>query len=214
MKTGIFTLLVVVASLRCWAGPAGGQAPIVIGQPSIFWHNGEWQTYKDGGWTPYRKSGSDRSSQSRLKEGTAYSGHRGDKGTTWREGLGRSAGLRHGFNSGIGTTTIGIGQPNGIGQSARGMGEPNVGIGRRTIGIGQPNVAIGQRNGIGQTTIGIGQPNVAIGQPNGIGQTTIGIGKPNAGIGQPNSIGQTTIGIGKPASFPNQKGGSGTDTAR
>jgi hypothetical protein len=53
MKTQIFTLLVVVASLHCPADAPLAETRVVIGQPSIFWHNGEWQTYNDGVWTPY-----------------------------------------------------------------------------------------------------------------------------------------------------------------
>jgi hypothetical protein len=195
MKTKIFTLLVVAASLHCWADPRLDEAPVVIGQPSVFWHNGEWQTYKDGVWTPYGKASPNRFSQARSKEGTAYSGPGiRDSRIARRTSPGNSTSLRREPKAGIGTTTIGIGQPNGIGQS--------------TIGIGQRNVGIGQRNGIGQTTIGIGKPNV------GIGQTTIGIGQQNIGIGQPNGIGRTTIGIGKPANFPEQQRSSSLDTTR
>lgn len=202
-----FTLLVfIVAILHCRADLQGGETSVAVGQPSIFWHNGEWQTYNDGVWTPYCKPLSNRVSQSRTKEGAADSrSQRGDRGVVRRSTLAKSS---NPSAAGIGATTIGIGQPNGgIGQSTGGIGKPNVGIGRTTIGIGQPNVAIGQPNAIGQTTIGIGKPNTSI------GQNTTGIGRPNIAIGQPNSIGQTTIGIGKPSAFPNQQS-SVAETAR
>jgi hypothetical protein len=203
MKAEIFTVLVVVASLHCCADPPLGEARVLIGQPSIFWHNGQWQTYHDGVWTPYAKEVSNHSAQPRSKEDAAYSGPGiQDLGIARRTALRRSANLRRESDAGIGTTTIGVGQPNAIGQGTSGIGQPNVGIGRNTIGIGQPNM------GIGQTTIGIRKPNV------NIGQSTIGIGRPNIGIGQPNAIGQTTIGIGKPASFPSQQPRPSPGTAR
>jgi len=194
MKAEIFTLLVVVASLHCCADPPLGEARVVIGQPSIFWHNGQWQTYNDGVWTPYGKVVSNRSVQPRDNEDAAHSGPTiQDLGVARRAALRKSANLRRG-SDGIGTTTIGVGQSNAIGQS--------------TSGIGQPNAGIGQPNGIGKATIGIGKPNVSI------GRSTISIGQPNIGIGRPNAIGQTTIGIGKPASFPNQQPSPPLDTAR
>jgi len=201
MKAKIFTLLVVVTSFYCRADAPLAHAPVAIGQPSIFWHNGEWQTYKDGVWTSYGKPVTNRFAETRSKEGTAHSGPgRGDFGVASRAAAqGKPASLRGESNVGIGKTTIVLGQPNGIGQVTGGMGHPNVGIGRNNIAIGQPNVGIGQPNGIGQTTIGIGKPNV------GIGRNTTGIGQSNVGIGQPNGIGQTTIGIGKPANFPKQQ---------
>jgi hypothetical protein len=200
MKAKIFTLLVVVTSFYCRADAPLADAPVVIGQPSIFWHNGEWQTYNDGVWTPYGKPAMNRFAGPRSKEGTAHSGPGiRDVEIADRAARGKSASLRRESNVGIGKTTIVLGQPNGIGQATGGMGHPNVGIGRSNIAIGQPNVGLGQPNGIGQTTIGVGKPNV------GIGRNTTGIGQSNVGIGQPNGIGQTTIGIGKPSNFPNQQ---------
>ena len=209
MKTEIFTLLVVVASLHCWADPPLAEPHVVIGQPSIFWHNGEWQTYNDGVWTPYGQRVASHPARPHNKEGAAYSSPGiPDPGIGRNAGRGKATNLRGGSNAGIGSTAIGIGQPNGIGQSTGAIGEPNLGIGRTTIGIGKPNGGIGQPNGIGQTTIGIGKPNVSI------GRTTTGMGQPNIGIGQPNAIGQTTIGIGRPASFPNQQRSSPLDTTK
>jgi len=207
MKTEIFTLLFVVASLHCRADSPPTKADVVIGQPSIFWHNGEWQTYNDGVWTPYGQRVLGQPARPPNAGGRVYSSP-----ATFRiarkAGLEKSANLKGNSNAGIGRTTIGIGQPNGIGQNNGGMGQPNVGIGRTTIGIGQSNAGIGQPNGIGQTTAGVGKPNV------NIGRNTTGMGQPNIGIGQPNSIGQTTIGIGKQATFPNQQRSSPLDTAK
>jgi len=209
MKTKIIALLVTFGSFYSWAEPQSSDAPVVIGQPTIFWHNGQWQTYKDGVWTPYGQEtaapAEPRDQGALDPRGSALAGrdtvrpefhpsryhrpHRkGESNAGAATQMGQSIG---GPNVSIGQTTIGIGQPNvGIGQR-NGIGQTTIGIGQPTIGIGQPNVAIGQ------TTIGIGQPNGGIGQPNGIGQTTIGIGQPNATLGQPNRIGQTTIGIGQ-----------------
>src|SRR2546429_391139 len=149
MNTRIFALLIVIASLSCLAAQPGvGVA--AIGQPSIFWHNGEWQTYKDGVWTPYGQAERSHSSRPGNEKVDAASG-------SLRIGILRNSGREKSIhrsgesNPGIGQTTIGIGQPNGIGQTTGAIGQPNVGIGRTTIGIGQPNVGIGQPNGIGRT---------------------------------------------------------------
>ena len=206
MTTRLFTLLTVVVSLSCLA--ARSDTPGAIGQPSIFWHNGQWETFKDGVWTPYGQPESGHFLRP-GSGGTSASGSGGmHPGIARNAQRGSSIDRRNESSAGIGQTTIGIGQPNGIGQSTGGLGKPNVGIGRTNIGIGQPNVGIGQPNGIGQTTIGIGKPNL------GIGRNNTGMAQPSAGIGQPNGIGQTTIGIGKPTSFPPQQRSSSTDTTR
>jgi hypothetical protein len=170
-----------------------------LAQPSIFWRNGEWQTYHNGTWGPYQGAkaeaeiaANERSGPERGT-GPARQGNRNHhQNLSPAESTG-ATGLDTVGN--IGQTTIGIGQPNG------GIGQPNTTMGQTTIGIGQPNHGFGQRNAtLGQTTIGIGQPNRGMGAPNtGIGQRTTGIGQPNGSIGQPNmTMGQTTIGIGQP----------------
>lgn len=177
-------LAVAFATINIWCHADTEQ--VVIGQPTIFWHEGEWQTYKDGVWTPYSKSAD------QARKGTD---------SKKQEGRGRVARSRQQKSTEPQNVIIGD-------DSTLVLGQPN-------IGIGQPNVGIGERNGIGQTTIGIGQPTIGIGQttigigqPNmGIGQTTIGIGKPNTGIGQTTiGIGQRTVGIGKPNTFFPQPG--------
>jgi hypothetical protein len=202
MKKRILALVLGAMSLSCQAAQSGDS--VAIGQPSVFWHNAEWQTYENGVWRPY---GQPSRNTARLPSaGTIYMGPSSSRGVAR---VVRQERLHRGNESGgIGQPTIGIGQPNGIGQSAGGFGEPNVGIGQTTIGIGRPNVAVGQRNGIGQTTIGIGKPNTAPGANN------TGIGKPSVGIGQPNGIGQPTIGIGKPMTFPPQQRSTSTDATR
>ena len=160
MKT-LFSLLLLAASLHCYGEGTNKQRCALIGQPSIFWRNNEWQTFQNGKWAPYFKSqNNDLTRQSDLGPTP------GSEIAPPNIGIGRP-------NGQIGERTIGIGRPNVQ------MGQPNAQIGKTTIGIGRPNVQmgqntirIGQPNTIGQTTIGIGQPNVAIGQP------TIGIGKP------------------------------------
>src|SRR5260370_23097422 len=95
MKTGIFTLLVIVASLDCWANPPLGEASVVIGQPSIFWHNGQWQTYHDGVWTPYGTPVTNRFARPRANEGSAYSGSGMlDFGTDRKPGLCKSSNFK------------------------------------------------------------------------------------------------------------------------
>jgi hypothetical protein len=191
----IFAALVAAVSLNCLA--AQPDTRVIIGQPSVFWHNGEWQTCKEGVWTPYGKPELNHFSEMEKKGNSGFDPLRpAIVRATRRE---RSLNSENQTNDGIGQTTIGIGQRNGIGQSAGGLGQPNVRIGQTTIGIGQPNLEIGRPNGIGHTTIGIGKPSV------GIGENNTGIGKPNVGLGQPSGIGQTTIGIGKPMSFPPQQ---------
>src|SRR5882724_803615 len=51
------TLIVLAAlfigfSFACRAAEANGYTPIL--QPSIFWHDNQWQTYENGQWVPYR----------------------------------------------------------------------------------------------------------------------------------------------------------------
>ena len=182
MKPRISTFLAVAVSCLVISEPCTADEPVLIGQPTIFWRNGEWQTYKNGVWAPYGKT----------------------------PAADQAGGGKIVVVGGIGPTTFRIGQPNAqIGQTTIGVGQPQGQIGQTTIGIGQPNgqigqttVAIGQRSAqIGQTTIGIGQPNGQIGQTTiGIGQSSGQIGQTTIGIGQPNGqIGQTTIGIGQPS---------------
>lgn len=179
MKAPLITCLGLLGvSLLCHGTEAAASTNVVvIGQPSIFWRNAEWQTYKDGVWTPYGQPPNtkiDRGNQENatgiliLSDGTplyleTFSGR----------GQGPDGGDRH-FDH----------HPDGVpnDDSTTWLGQPNIGIGQTTIGIGQPNVAIGQPNGIGQTTIGIGQQTSGLGQPNGMGKTTIDIGKPAGGI--------------------------------
>jgi hypothetical protein len=213
MKGNIAALVVIFVSFFSWADPQGSDAPVPIGQPTVFWHNCQWQTYKDGVWTPYGQEASTPVEPSDhgtfVQPGSAPT----DRGSAHPQSQrGRNHRL-HGMNDRNANAATRMGQS---------LGEPNVAIGQTTIGIGQSNIGIGQRNGIGQTTIGIGQPTIGIGQPNmaigqttigigqqngGIGQPTIGIGQPNATLGQPNTIGQTTIGIGRQTeSFSGQRG--------
>jgi hypothetical protein len=182
MKTAILTLLVSAVSFYCWADPPLSDSRVLLGQPSIFWHQGQWQTWKDGVWTPYGQSAADPAQT--LHPETHSQPASATDGRIDRAQAGRTTGhTAHG---------------------RRGLrrGRPAAGIGQATGQSGEPNL------GIGQTTIGIGQQNLGIGQSSGIGQTTIGIGQPNAGLGKPNSIGQTTIGIGKQVESFNQQSGS------
>lgn len=183
MKPKVVAILAAAGLWLSQAGAVAADAPVAVGQPSVFWHEGEWQTYKDGVWTPYfRKVDSSRFQPG--PSGVATTRPTAGIGQT-TIGIGQPQGRIGRPNTQIGQTTIGIAQPNGqIGSTTIGIGKPQGQLGQTTIGIGQPN------RQIGQTTIGIGRPQ---GQ---IGQTTIGIGKPQG------QMSQTTIGIGQPNVAP------------
>lgn len=188
-------LVMLVAAGTAWSGASAlaGEASEPIGQPSIFWHNGEWQTYKNGVWTPYTRSAnpSETGSGANRPE-TAVGGAKPSPDNS--QGAAASSGA-------IGERNVQMGQPTiGIGRNNTGLSQNPIGIGGNNTGIGPNNMGIGQNNtGIGRTTIGIGQNN------GGIGQTTIGIGKPTIGIGERNGMGETTIGIGKQTEFQKRK---------
>lgn len=216
--------LFIGLSFTCRAAEAGGYTPIL--QPSIFWHNNQWETYENGQWVPYRDPAYNKTVVEAEPEETVMPQEPPPPDMvdtniyypTYGWGFIGAPALyppRHFHHTkrqvraehrrpetSIGRPNVGIGQPNGgIGQPTIGIGRPNTGIGQPTTGIGRPNT------GIGQPTIGIGQPNAGIGQPNaGIGRPTIGIGQPNTGVGQPNvgvgqpnaSVGRTSVGIGQP----------------
>jgi hypothetical protein len=169
-------LLVSVCCRVASASDASSTHP--IGQPSIFWHEGQWQTWNNGVWTPYGQ---------KQKTGPAPVGKL-TEATVQPSGRGR----------GIDKSTIGMGQPNtAIGKPMWGIGQPTIGVGQPSGGLGQPTIGIGQpAPGIGRSTVAIGQPTTGIGQPAiGIGKPTIGIGRPTIGMGKP------TIGIGKQTEF-------------
>jgi hypothetical protein len=195
--------LIFASAFVCRGAQASGYAPIL--QPSIFWHDNQWETYENGEWVPYRGSANNSPVEPEPEPevipeepqtpdmvdtniyvppyGWGFIGAPAFNHTHRRF-------VRPHVRTQHRRPQTGIGQPNvGIGRPTIGIGKPNAGIGQPNIGIGKPNA------GIGQPTIGIGQPNAGIGRPNaGIGQPTIGIGQPNAGVGRP------TIGIGQPMS--------------
>jgi hypothetical protein len=213
MNRTILVSLVFVANVWYSADGSSSGTSAAIGQPSIFWHNNEWETYHDGVWVPYGQSVTNAMN---ARDTTVTEGSGGGQSTdVIGRRRGRMARVRrepreqNHVSEGQETPRAGIGQPNtGIGQPNIGIGQPNTGIGQPNIGIGQPNTGIGQPNvGIGQTPTGIGKPNVGLGQtPTGIGRPNIGIGKPPVGVGQPPTgigkpnieIGQTRAGVGKP----------------
>ena len=208
-------------------GHAGQTGSLLIGQPSVFWHDGKWETYTNNQWIPYTEPKKIVAMNDERYRDPTFSPQpeapTNDAAYIYPEGwygpgafpVSRHLKRRRGTHeqdtsdSNFGRPNIGIGQPTiGIGQPNGGMGQPNVGIGQPTIGIGQPNTAIGQTTiGIGQQGGTIGHRNMELGKPNNaIGQTTIGIGQQAAPlppstvvIGQPTiGIGKPTIGIGKP----------------
>ena len=214
VKTQLIVLLLLIAGYGAHAASSEDQNPAAIGQPTIFWRNGEWQTYRDGIWSPYFQS---QDGTGKPGDGIAHSGKAGDEAgpgvaarteggpgherrhRPWHHpnpndlAAGGTGVRKHWGQPGNGGSELAIGKPNVA------IGQPNILIGQPNISIGQPNVAIGQPNlNIGQPNIAIGQPNVAIGQPNlNIGQPNVSIGKPNVAIGQPNvAIGQQNLAIG------------------
>jgi hypothetical protein len=200
MKTDILMALVAAGGFCCPIGTLAAEERVVIGQPTVFWHNGEWQTYKNGVWTPYGKapalsSQTPSGQPNSLGAGTDQDTARSDAQRVVHHAHRNKGGsMAHHNAADTGQSTSSPGEPNdGIGQTTLGMGQTTIGIGQPTVGIGQTTI------GIGQPTIGIGQPTIGIGQPTiGIGQTTIGIGQPNSGLGNPNSgLGQPN-GIGQP----------------
>ena len=182
------------------AKAANSYAPIL--QPTIFWHDNQWETYENGQWVPYHDPANYNTAMEPEPAEVVLPEEPQPPETVDSSGFVPSYGwgfigapafyrphhhrLAHTRPEHRRPTNVAGRHNAGTGRTTIGMGRPNVGIGQTTIGIGQANAGIGHRNaGIGQTTIGIGQPNVGIGQNNaGIGQTTIGIGQPNVGIGQ------------------------------
>jgi len=220
MKIEWIASLVVGAAVFCRTEEANADPPVPIGQPTVFWHNGEWQTYKDGVWSPYHDenrrveapAATEPAPEMAPEQGDApeepimypyYGGGIVNSGRFHRRHRHRPrptpyaqvpdpSGLP---TVGIGQTTIGIGpQQPGLGQTTIGMGPQQPGLGQTTIGIGPQQPGIGQTTiGMGPQQPGLGQTTIGIGpQPPGIGQTTIGVGPQQPGIGQ------TTIGIGQP----------------
>jgi hypothetical protein len=185
MKPAVLTLFRLTISL-CTLEASGSTTP--VGQPSVFWIDGEWQTWNNGAWRPYGQKPAIRSDKPDHERG-GYSNQPARIRPMHRATTGKSDGLHPTRNSAPGSAqSLPIGAPN------LAIGKPNVAIGQPTIGIGLPMIGLGQPTiGIGQSTIGIGQTTIGIGQPmTGFGQTTIGIGQPTIGLGQP------TIGIGQP----------------
>src|SRR5262249_31663973 len=145
---------------------ASGYTPIL--QPSIFWHNNQWETYENGQWVPYRGSANNNPAETEPEQTVIPDEPQTpdmDDTNIYVPAYGWGfigAPAFNRFHHRHVRTHVrpehrrpetSIGQPNA------GIGKPNVGIGRPTIGIGRPN------GGIGQPTIGIGKPNAGLGQP-------------------------------------------------
>jgi hypothetical protein len=220
----LLAVLLIGFAFACRGAEATGYTPIL--QPSIFWHNNQWQTYENGEWVTYRGSANNNVAIESEPEQTVIPEEPQTPDMvdtniyypTYGWGFIGAPALYppHRFHhtrkhvrpehrkpeASIGQPNTGISQPNvGVGQTAIGIGRPNTGIVQPTVGIGKPHAGIGQpRIGIGQPNGGIGRPNAGMGQPTiGIGQPNAGLGQPNVSVGQPNSgVGRTTIGIGQP----------------
>jgi hypothetical protein len=178
----------------CTAAETEHSGYVAVGQPTVFWRNGEWQTYKEGKWVPYFESLRQEAAARQqmivpepepvlvpeeppVEQPPEFvvPGYGGGYGYYLWDPFFQRRRLEHGRDHRRDQHP----KPH----SAQ-SGVPSAGIGKTTIGIGQ------QSGRLGQTTIGIGQQNT------GIGQTTIGIGKPTIGIGQP------TATIGRPLFSP------------
>jgi hypothetical protein len=206
MNRSLIPLLLLAAALPWPVEAQEGDNGAFVGQPAIFWHDRQWQTFQDGRWFPYRASARDFD----VAESEAMAAPEPEPE------IPQPNDFIPGYYSGFGFSNAGLHRRHEKIRHARvkrvqsgdAFGRPNVELGQRTIGIGRPNVAIGQttiglgqpNTGLGQTTIGIGQPNFGLGQPNfSIGPPNLALGKPTIGIGRRNTaIGQTTIGIGQP----------------
>jgi hypothetical protein len=220
MKTGLFFLSAAALVLAASTGFASDNAAAPIGQPTIFWHDNEWQTYENGVWRPYGRKpveplAGDQADSEEIPQAPVFpedapsfepgadmfiirGGHNRHSGAQDRRHRSNHNNHNHPFHSERPRSALE--RFRNQESPAAGMGAPNVFIGQPNIGIGQPTIGIGQPTiGIGQPTIGIGQPTIGIGQPTiGIGQPTIGIGQPTIGIGQRNGIGANSTVIGAP----------------
>ncbi|HEV2393410.1 MAG TPA: hypothetical protein VG146_13745 [Verrucomicrobiae bacterium] len=162
------SVLAAIFVLGSSASRAGSEQSTIIGQPTVFWHDNQWQTYQNGIWVPYspfvngptdiaapvavsdsqpdNTAGGIRplfgTGQRRLRNHGAWQGWTGSQQTQ---------GTRPLSNVAIGQSMIGIGQSTiGIGQSTIGIGQSTIGIGQSTVGLGRPYLGIGRPGGLGK----------------------------------------------------------------
>ncbi len=185
MKRFFIALVGVGVGFCCHGQSPAESTPIVISQPNIFWHNGEWQTYKNGVWTPYHRTVSSQTGAQARGFGDGVVVGNEDEGSRLGESQGSrmTPARRHIERTRRAASQIanadGAGAASVSPQLATAQGnQPNIGIGQNTIGIGQ-------RNGIGQTTIGIGQPNTGVGPRNDFTQPAPPSINPGSSVHQP-----------------------------
>src|SRR5947209_15769874 len=53
MNRTFLSFLLLLAALTCNAAANDNEKFVLTSQPTIFWHDGQWQTFQDGQWTPY-----------------------------------------------------------------------------------------------------------------------------------------------------------------
>jgi len=184
MKRIVQILLLLCSSIPitlCRAAETEHSGYVAIGQPTIFWRNGEWQTYKDGKWVPYfeslRQEAAARQQmivpepepvmvpEEPLMEPPpdfvmpAYGGYGYYLWDPFFQRRRFEHGRDHRHDQHTKDHSVQSGAQVGIGKTTIGIGQQSGRLGRPTIGIGQQNT------GIGQTTIGIGRPTIGIGQP-------------------------------------------------
>lgn len=135
----------------------------IVGQPSIFWRDGEWQVYKDGHWVPYAGSTLPQAQpvqaepvyipvpapEAPITDTNAYYPDDGyGYGYSYGFPLWNSGGHRHINRNATHRRSIRTHPPVDLNNRSIGnIGRTTIGIGQPTIGIGQPTIGIGQQSG-------------------------------------------------------------------
>src|SRR5436305_14689614 len=72
MKNCFYFLLLLLGTMIVHGQTTNEQGLILVGQPSIYWRNGEWQTYKEGRWIRYVPPQAAVSEQTVLAQNRLY----------------------------------------------------------------------------------------------------------------------------------------------
>src|SRR5258708_30071300 len=143
------TALIIASAFVCRGAEASGYQPIL--QPSIFWHDNQWETYENGQWVPYRGSANNTLVESEpemipeepqtpdMVDTNIYVPPYG-----W--GFIEAPAFNHAHRRHVRPhVRTELRRPHtGIGQPKAGIAQPNLGIGQPTTGIGNPNGGTGQ----------------------------------------------------------------------
>jgi hypothetical protein len=168
MKNCFYFLLLLLGTMIAHGQTTNEQGLILVGQPSIFWRNGEWQTYKEGRWIRYVPP------QSAVSEQTASAQNRVYPQAAPEEmaPLGEQEQPAPYYDSTFGPSPWVYAVPGGYGYGFGSAGPrrhriPHGNSQQPTHRNSQSAQAVDRsRIGIGQNTTGIGQPTIGIGQPN------------------------------------------------